>query len=30
MGTRVTFLGPPILQVGGQKFLDRNEVMKQK
>ena len=28
MGTRVTFLGPPILQVGGEKFLTRNEVMR--
>ena len=28
MGTRLTFLGPPILQVGGEKFLTRNEVMR--
>ena len=28
MGTRVTFLGPPILQVEGEKFLTRNELMR--
>ena len=28
MGTRVPFLGPPIMQVGGQKFLTRNQVMR--
>ena len=28
MGTRVTFLGPPILQVESEKLLTRNEVMR--